>query len=111
MGVTANVDTSPSPYYRLERTAIETTQVIGPSRELPAPSPVPGLGLEAYWFPTQIQLMSTDGVRLVTVSVNWPGAKEGRELTLAVAVSKTYLMTPRGQTEQSLAKGAPSPDG
>ncbi len=111
VGLTANVDTSPSPYYRLERTAVETTQVIGPSRELPVPSPVAGLGLEAYWFPTQTQLKSTDGVRLVTVSVNWPGAKESRKLTLAAAVSRTYLTTPRGQTAQALAKGAPSPTG
>jgi hypothetical protein len=31
------------------------------------------LGLEAAWFPPKSQLMAADGVRLITVTVSWPG--------------------------------------
>ncbi len=94
--VTANVDTSPSPYFRLERTAVEAQQVFTPTRVLPAPQAFSGLGLDAYWFPAQTQLMSTDGVRLITVSVSWRRAKQRRDRGLAETVSRPYLKTPRG---------------
>jgi hypothetical protein len=106
--VIANVDTSPSPYFRLERTAVETYQVFAPTRVLPAPLPVSGLGLDAYWFPAKSQLMSTDGVRLITASVSWPHVDQARERQLAEAVSRPYLKTPRGKAANSLAKGYPS---
>jgi hypothetical protein len=51
MSVTANVDTSPSPYAVLERTIEEAAQIFGPARLSPAPVTVPGLGLDAAWFP------------------------------------------------------------
>jgi hypothetical protein len=108
--LTANVDTAPSPYFRLERTAVEAGQMFTPTGVLPAPQTVGGLGLEAYWFPDRTQLMSTDGVRLVTVTVRWPRAHQARQRTLAVQVSKPYLRTPPGAaTSSSLAKGAPAP--
>jgi hypothetical protein len=108
--LTANVDTSPSPYFRLERTAVEADQMFAPTRVLPAPQPVDGLGLEAYWFPVQSQLMSTDGVRLVTVTVSLRHGTQTRERKLAEAVSRPYLRTPHGNVAPLLTQGAPSPD-
>jgi hypothetical protein len=104
----ANVDTSPQPYFRLERTAIEAAQVFGSERIVPAPQAVTGLGLEADWFPAHTQLMSTDGLRLITVSVSWKGVTQKRQRALAEAVARTYLRKPRGQSGRSLANGFPS---
>lgn len=106
---TANVDSSPQPYFRLERTTVEATQVLLPARMPGIPQVVNGLGLEATWFPAHTQLMSTDGVRLITVSVSWTHARERRERALAEALSRTYLRTPHGRRAQALARGAPSP--
>jgi hypothetical protein len=105
---TANLDDGPQPYFRLERTAIEAAQVFTPGRVVPAPEPIAGLGLEADWFPAQSQVMTTDGVRLVTVSVSWPGVPHARERALAEALSRTYLRVPPGKRGASLASGYPS---
>ena len=108
IAVTANVDASPQPYFRLERTAIETGQeLIG--RSTPTPKPVNGIGVEAYWFPAQTELMCTDGVRLITVSVNWPAASTRRRLALALAVARPYLRPVISPTSPSLFKGQPAP--
>jgi hypothetical protein len=109
VALTANVDTSASPYFRLERTAVETDQMFAPTRAFPAPQPVGRVGLDAYWFPDRMQLMSTDGVRLLTVTVDWPHSRQARRRALAEAASRPYLRTPRGRTASSLAKGAPAP--
>jgi hypothetical protein len=106
--VIANVDVEPSAYFVLERTIVEASQVFGPRRLSPAPVAVPGLGLEASWFPEEDWLQATDGVRLVTTSIDWNGAKQGREIALARAVTRTYLKTPHGKAAQALATGYPS---
>ena len=89
--VTVNVDTQPQPYARLERAVVEETQVFTAQRMVPAPQTVPGLGLDADWFPAEKQLMWTDGVRLITVSVDWRGAPPPRARALARAVSRAYV--------------------
>jgi hypothetical protein len=107
--LTANIDTSPSPYFRLERTAVEAYQMFAPTGAAPPPRPVDRLGLEAYWFPDRTQLMSTDGGRLVTVAVAWRRSRQARRQALAVAASRPYLHTPGHHASSSLTKGAAAP--
>ncbi len=106
--VVANLDTGPQPYFRLERTTVEAAQVFTPSRLTPAPEAVTGLGLEADWFPAYPQLMATDGIRLVTVAVNWPGVSQRRRQRLAEALTRTYLRTPHGKAAAALVNRYPS---
>jgi hypothetical protein len=104
--VTANVDTSPSPYFVLERTIEEASQIFGPNRLSAAPINVPGLGLAASWFPEFGWLKATDGRVLVTATVAWNGAKQGRQIALARAVTAPYL-TLHGKAAAALAKNYP----
>jgi hypothetical protein len=99
----ANVDTGPQPYFILERTAIEAAQVFTANRLYPAPIPI-NLGIEADWFPATRQLMVTDGVRLISVTIGWGGVAQLRRRRLAIAIGRTYLRAPR----KSAAKGFPS---
>jgi hypothetical protein len=102
---TANVDTAPQAYFVLERTAIEAAQQFTASRMIAAPQAVTGLGIEADWFPAETQLMATDGIRLITVSVSWRGATQARDRALAEALTRTYLR--HSKKGASLAKGYP----
>jgi hypothetical protein len=102
--LTVNVDPSPQPFTVLSRTIEEGQQVFGPRRLVPAPVAVLHLGLLASWFPNSSHLMSTDGVRLVTTTVIWSGARQAREIRLATQISRLYL----GKLRPSLAHGAPS---
>jgi hypothetical protein len=106
--IVANVDSSPQPYFRLDRTAEEAAQVFTPGRLIPPPRTIKGLGLEADWFPTQTQLMTTDGYRLITMSFRWRGTTQKREQAVGEAVSRTYLHTPHGKTAQRIAAGLAS---
>lgn len=98
--LTVNVDTSPQPYMVLSRKIVEGQQVFTPTRLTPAPIAVMGLGLLASWFPAESQLMSTDGVRMITTSVTWSGVSQLRERQLATRISRLYL----GKSKPSLAK-------
>jgi hypothetical protein len=106
--VIANIDSAPSPYFRLERTAIEQSQVFAPSALVPTPQAITGLGLEADWFPSETQLMTTDGLRLITVSFSWPGATERQEEPVAEAVARTYLQKLTAKQANAIANGFPS---
>ena len=108
LSVTANLYDGPQPYFILERTTVETAQLFTPKRMVPAPQAITGLGLEADWFPARNQLMSTDGIRLVTVSVDWPGTDQARQVRLAEALSRAYLRVPGAKKAEALAKGYPS---
>lgn len=101
---TVNVDPSPQPYTVLSRTIVEGQQVFSPTRLTPAPVAVLHLGLLASWFPGPSHLMSTDGVRLVTTTVTWSGAKQADKIRLATRLSRLYL----GKLRPSLAHGAPA---
>lgn len=89
--VTAILDSGPQPYFRLERTAVEATQVFGAVRVEPTPTPIAGLGIDAWWFPGERRVMTTDGTRLITVNVSWPGETQSRRRALAVALARAYL--------------------
>ncbi len=102
--VTAEVDTETSAYAVLERTIVEAAQVFTPQRLSPAPQHVDGLGLDASWFPEEQHLMTTDAVRLIIVTIDWPKASTARKVALAVAVARPYL----GHLEPQLARG-PAP--
>jgi hypothetical protein len=108
VSATANVDNGPQPYFILERTAVETSQLWGPKRFVPAPTAIDNLGIEADWFPNLSQLMSTDGLRLITVTMQWPGTPLARRIGLAEALSRTYLKKLSPQQVDQLAKGAPA---
>jgi hypothetical protein len=102
----ANLYTGPQPYFILERTAVEASQSFTPKRLSPPPQAIPGLGLEADWFPAERQLLATDGIRLVTVSVSWQRATQARERALAKPVARTYLKSSKHGAAR--AKGYPS---
>jgi hypothetical protein len=89
--VVANLDGAPQAYFRLERTIVETAQLFRAQRTFPAPEQVQGVGLDASWFPTDSDFMTTDGRTLITVGVHWPGVPQRRMATLAAAVAKQYL--------------------
>jgi hypothetical protein len=86
----ADYYTGPQPYFILERTAIEASQVFVPTRTVPPPQAV-NMGLEADWFPAREQLMVTDGLRLVTTTVIWNRTTQKRRLALAKAFTKPYI--------------------
>jgi hypothetical protein len=88
----ALVDSAPQPFQRMEREAVEYAQEVVQTGKpgLAVPRPVKHLGLNAYWFPVQSRLLTTDGVRLITIMVHAdlePAAK--REL--ATRLARTYL--------------------
>jgi hypothetical protein len=78
-------------YFLLERAIVEFQQVFAPVRLAPAPETVPHLGLDASWFPAQKYVMTTDGVRLITATVDWPSAPQWRQRALATAAARAYL--------------------
>jgi hypothetical protein len=111
VSLTANDYTGSQPYFILERTNVEQVQIFGPKRFVPAPVPVNNLGIEADWFPNRNWLMSTDGIRLITAEVRWPGATQARQIKLATALSRTYLKGQNAKQAAALAKGYPAPSG
>lgn len=88
--LTASLDTAPQAYYRLEREVIETSQMFASVRETPVPVHIPGLGLDADWFPSEHQLLTTDGTTLITITVSWPGGGR-RAAGVAAVAARTYL--------------------
>ncbi|MGH2891085.1 MAG: hypothetical protein ACRDNJ_15815, partial [Solirubrobacteraceae bacterium] len=102
VGVTVEVDTEPSAYAVLERTIEEQAQIF-PTRTHPAPLHVGHLGLDASWFPEEQQLQTTDGVRLIIVTIGWGRAPTARKVTLARAAAKAYL----GRSRPKLARTPP----
>jgi hypothetical protein len=104
--LTANDYTGSQPYFVLERTSIEASQNFSLNHDYPAPAAILGLGLEADWFPATRQVMATDGIRLITATVNWPGTTQRRRQALAETVTRTYLRQSKQGTAG--AKGFPS---
>ena len=107
VSVTANVYNGPQPYFLLERQAVETAQLFGPKRTATPPIALNNLGIEADWFPDLGQLLSTDGLRLITVTMNWPRVRTARQIALAEALSRTYLKKLTPQQVERVANGAP----
>jgi hypothetical protein len=94
VSVAVNVDSSPQPYQRLERTIEEDGQQFGTERNFTPPVTVPKLGLDAAWLPDQSKLLTTDGRSLLTITVTWRGEKRARQLALATLVARRYLGKP-----------------
>jgi hypothetical protein len=95
--VLVNVDNGPQAYFRLLRTVDEATQIFGPPPPgFQAPQAVSGLGPFASWFPTRSQLMATNTVDLLTVTVTWPGARRNAEVGVARAAIVPYLARKHG---------------
>ncbi len=88
--VVANVDSSPQPYSRLERTIVEDGQQFGTVRSFAAPVAVDGVGLGAAWLPDQDTLITADQRRLISVKVSWTGSRRPRQ-ALAAALARQYL--------------------
>jgi hypothetical protein len=103
--VLANVSTASEPYFVLERTIVEASQIFTARRASPAPQAIPGLGIEASWFPEEMQAMTTDGVRLITVTPTWRHSTQAQKRSLSVAVARLYLTHPKNGA--ALAKGYP----
>jgi len=98
--VTVNVDSGAQPYFRLMRTVVEASQIFGPPPPgFHAPQGLSGLGPYASWFPNADHLMATNDRVLLTVTVAWPGAPRDREVALARAAVKPYLVRPRGPVD------------
>ena len=89
--VTVNLDNGPQPYFRLERTAVEASQQFGTERLYAAPELVMGLGLDADWFPDANNLETTDGVKLITATIGWPGSSQGQRRALSVAIARQFI--------------------
>jgi hypothetical protein len=89
--VDLHVDTLPRPLARLEREAVETTQNVLWSHSRAVPRPVANLGQASWWIPADSRLLASDGQRLVSVAVTWPGSRPTRRLALAEALARSYL--------------------
>ena len=106
--VLANAETTQGAYFVVERTIVEAAQTFTyPVRGSPPPVGVMNLGLEASWFPQEQWLISTDGYRVITTSVDWSGAGQQRKIALARAVTVPHLHTPHGKVAERLAKSYP----
>jgi hypothetical protein len=93
--ITANVDTAPQAYFRLERTVVEETQQFASKREVAPAQHIGGLGLDADWFPPEKQLMTTDGKQFLTITVRWPKSSTAHQRALATSVARAYLAKTR----------------
>jgi hypothetical protein len=89
--VTVNLDNGAQPYFRLERTSVEASQQFGTERLYAAPTLIMGLGLDAYWYPDPNYAQTTDGVRLITATISWPGSSQAHRQALAIAVARRFL--------------------
>lgn len=94
VSVVVNVDSSPQPYQRLERTIDEDGQQFSTKRNFTPPVTVPKLGLDAAWVPDQSALLTTDGRSLLTITVAWRGEQRARQRALATLVARRYLGKP-----------------
>jgi hypothetical protein len=96
MRITAlvNVDDGAQAYFRLMRTVVEDSQSFVGARVVNPPQQVAGLGPYASWLPGPDELMATNGILLVTVTVTWPRARTGSQVALAKAAILPYLAGP-----------------
>jgi hypothetical protein len=90
------LDSAPQAYTRMEREQVEFWQNVEWSHKTAraAPRPVGHLGLGGYWFPVQSRLLTTDGVRLVTIKVRAPSTGPAERKDEAVKLAQVYLGPP-----------------
>ena len=70
---------------------MEDSQVFTPHRRLSAPEVIKGVGKDAYWFPAEESLLSTEDTHLFTVKVNWLHSTQRERRALAIAISRAYV--------------------
>ena len=101
----ASVSGAPDAYAVLERKAEEEAQIFGAQRLVPAPQYIQHLGIDAYWYPRERFVQTTDAVNLITAGViHWPTASRHRWEHMSEALAKRYL----GKLRPKLARG-PAP--
>jgi hypothetical protein len=90
---TVHLDSAPQAYTRMEREQVEFWQNVEWSHKTAraAPRPVGHLGLGGYWFPAQGRLLTTDGVRLITIKVRAPSAGSSERKATATRLARVYL--------------------
>jgi hypothetical protein len=102
---TASVSGAPDAYAVLERKAEEEAQIFGGERLVPAPQYIMHLGIDAYWYPREHFVQTTDAVNLITAGVKrWPGVSKRRWEHMSEALGRRYL----GKLRPKLARG-PAP--
>jgi hypothetical protein len=87
------LDSAPQAYTRMEREQVEFWQNVEWSHKTAraAPRPVTTLGLGGYWFPVQSRLLTTDGVRLITIKLRAPSMGPAERKDEAVKLARIYL--------------------
>lgn len=99
LSVTVAIDSAPQAHYRLDRQVVEYGQTIIWSHQGSAPYPqyLAHLAMEADWLPVPRELLATDGVRIVDVSVGrWPRSSPVDAEVAAEKVVRLYLRRVRG---------------
>ena len=86
-----DINTDPQVYFVLERTIVENAQLKSFQPAHPSPIQITHLGLDAAWFPDADYLLTTDGVRLVKVSVTWPHATERDRIEVGRLLAPRFL--------------------
>ena len=87
------LDSAPQAYTRMEREQVEFWQNVEWSHKTAraAPRPVTTLGLGGYWFPVQSRLLTTDGVRLITIKLRARSMGPAERKDEAVKLARIYL--------------------
>jgi hypothetical protein len=93
LNVVATLDSAPQAYQRFNRTTVEYAQnVLWAHLGAKAyPIDIPHLGLDADWIPPQRELITTDGVRLITVIAATVPAHGQSPEAVAARLARTYL--------------------
>ena len=92
--VVAELDSAPQPYVRMDREQVEFWQNVEWSHKAARASPYPitSLGLGGYWFPLQRRLLTTDGVRLITIKMRSSGSSgPAARKSTATRLARVYL--------------------
>jgi hypothetical protein len=93
--VEALVDTNPQAAVRFNRAVVERDQVaVWSGHHGHAPRLLQGIGQGADWFPDDRQLLTTDGRKLVSVTLVASSLSRAQELRLAEAVARSTLALP-----------------
>lgn len=90
---TVLLDSAPQAYTRMEREQVEFWQNVEWSHKAAraAPRPLTSLGLGGYWFPLQSRLLTTDGVRLITIKIRAPSSGPSERKSEAERLARRYL--------------------
>ena len=93
LDVVATLDSAPQAYARFNRTTVEYAQnVLWAHLGAKAyPVDIPHLVLDADWISPQREIITTDGIRLITVTTTTVPADAQPPQTVATRLARTYL--------------------